>query len=94
MFVNAGFIIGFDTEEDSVAEAMIDCIEATSIPFCMVGLLYALPTTQLTRRLAHEGRLFPPDYTTRRDAADGIGDQCTSGLNFTTIRPRRDTLAD
>ena len=28
----------------------------------MVGLLYALPNTQLTRRLAKEGRLHPlPD---------------------------------
>ena len=59
MFVNAGFIVGFDSEKGSVAEAMIDCIEATAIPVCMVGLLYALPNTQLTRRLAAEGRLFP-----------------------------------
>jgi len=94
MLVNAGFIVGFDSEEHSVAEAMVECIDATSIPFCMVGLLYALPTTQLTRRLAREGRLFPPHYTTRRDDADGIGDQCTSGLNFTTTRPRREILLD
>jgi len=94
MFVNAGFIVGFDSEKGSVAEAMIDCVEATSIPFCMVGLLYALPTTQLTRRLAREGRLFSPDYTTRLDALDGMGDQCTSGLNFETARPRRDILSD
>jgi hypothetical protein len=63
MFVNAGFIVGFDSEKGAVADAMTECIEATSIPFCMVGLLYALPNTQLTRRLAREGRLFPPDYT-------------------------------
>src|SRR5207302_1183573 len=63
MFVNAGFILGFDSEKGSVADAMIDCIETTAIPFCMVGLLYALPTTQLTRRLAREGRLFPTDDT-------------------------------
>jgi radical SAM superfamily enzyme YgiQ (UPF0313 family) len=94
MFVNAGFIIGFDSEKGEVADAMVDCIEATSIPFCMVGLLYALPGTQLTRRLAREGRLFPPDYTMRSADADGIGDQCTSGLNFATARPRRDILAD
>jgi hypothetical protein len=36
---------------------MIECIEFTSIPFCMVGLLTAFPGTQLTRRLAREGRL-------------------------------------
>jgi len=92
MFVNAGFIVGFDSEKGSVADAMIDCIEATAIPFCMVGLLYALPNTQLTRRLAREGRLFPPDYTMR--SADGVGDQCTSGINFETARPRRDILLD
>ena len=94
MFVNAGFIVGFDSEAGSVAEAMIDCIEATTIPFCMVGLLYALPTTQLTRRLADEGRLFPPAYTIALDDDDGVGDQCTCGLNFTTLRPRREVLWD
>jgi len=94
MFVNAGFIVGFDSEKGAVAEAMIECIEATSIPFCMVGLLYALPTTQLTRRLAREGRLFPPSYVMGFAARDGIGDQSTSGLNFETARPRRDILLD
>jgi radical SAM superfamily enzyme YgiQ (UPF0313 family) len=93
MFVNAGFIVGFDSEKGAVADAMIECIEATSIPFCMVGLLYALPTTQLTRRLAREGRLFPLSYTTR-PTEEGVGDQCTSGLNFETARPRRDILFD
>jgi hypothetical protein len=92
IFVNAGFIVGFDSEKGSVADAMIECIEATAIPFCMVGLLYALATTQLTRRLAREGRLFPPSFMDRLDAE--AGDQCTSGLNFTTARPRRDILSD
>jgi radical SAM superfamily enzyme YgiQ (UPF0313 family) len=93
MFVNAGFILGFDSERNAVAHAMIECIEATAIPLCMVGLLYALPNTQLTRRLAKEERLFALAYTDRM-AAQGGGDQCTSGLNFTTARPRRDILAD
>ena len=86
MFVLAGFIVGFDTEKGSVAEAMVECIEATSIPVCMVGLLTALPNTQLTRRLESEGRLLPLDMDR--------GDQCTAGLNFVTLRPRRDVLAD
>jgi radical SAM superfamily enzyme YgiQ (UPF0313 family) len=94
MFVNAGFIVGFDSEKDAVADAMIKCIEATAIPFCMVGLLYALPNTQLTRRLAREGRLFPSDYAMRTVAKDEGGDQSTSGLNFETVRPRRDILTD
>ncbi len=94
IFVNAGFILGFDSEQGSVAEAMIECVEATAIPFCMVGLLYALPITQLTRRLAREGRLFPADEALRAALEGGAGDQCTAGLNFTTARPRRDILAD
>jgi hypothetical protein len=56
----------------------------------MVGLLYALPNTQLTRRLANEGRLHP-DHDV---AATTGGDQCTTGLNFDTLRPLRDVLED
>jgi hypothetical protein len=88
IFVNAGFIVGFDSENGSIAQGMIDCIEDTAIPVCMVGLLYALPTTQLTRRLLREGRLFPDDEPTT------AGDQCTAGLNFETKRPRGAVLGD
>ena len=41
MFVNAGFILGFDTETEGVAEGMIRSIEDLAIPVCMAGLLYA-----------------------------------------------------
>ncbi|MGO4668140.1 B12-binding domain-containing radical SAM protein [Bosea sp. 2RAB26] len=91
LFVNAGFILGFDSEKGSVARDMIACIEDTAIPVCMVGLLYALPNTQLTRRLEREGRLQIPDETA---PALQFGDQCTAGLNFETSRPRRAILAD
>jgi radical SAM superfamily enzyme YgiQ (UPF0313 family) len=89
--VTAGFILGFDSERDRVAEGIIDCIENTTIPVCMVGLLYALPNTQLTRRLEREGRLHAGhDVASKED----FGDQCTDGLNFVTARPRREILAD
>ena len=91
IFVNAGFIFGFDSEKGGVAPGMIDCIEATAIPVCMVGLLYALPNTQLSRRLTREGRLYPSHD---RQVTDEEADQCTSGLNFVTVRPRREVLAD
>jgi radical SAM superfamily enzyme YgiQ (UPF0313 family) len=61
IFVTAGFIVGFDSEKGSIADGMIECIEDTAIPVCMVGTLSALPNTQLTRRLLREGRLFPVD---------------------------------
>ena len=57
IFVFAGFIVGFDEEKSSLSATMIELIEEAAIPVSMVGLLYALPNTQLTRRLAKEGRL-------------------------------------
>jgi hypothetical protein len=90
MFVTAGFIIGFDSEEVSMADAMADFIEESAIPVCMVGLLFALPNTQLTRRLAAAGRLHadhdvaPPD----------LSDQCRAALNFEPLRPLSDILRD
>jgi radical SAM superfamily enzyme YgiQ (UPF0313 family) len=91
MFITAGFIVGFDTEKVSMGQAMIDFIEETNIPVCMVGLLYALPGTQLTRRLTKEGRLHKGHDLMKVEQA---GDQCTLGCNFDTKRPLRDILVD
>lgn len=93
MFVTAGFVVGFDGERDGIAEDMVSCIEEAALPICMVGLLTALPQTQLSRRLEREGRLDPATDFTFINSADG-GDQCTEGLNFTTARARRAVLAD
>jgi radical SAM superfamily enzyme YgiQ (UPF0313 family) len=90
IFVNAGFILGFDSEKGSIADQMIRFVEETAIPICTVGLLYALPNTQLTRRLTREGRL----YAGHEKFGKYQGDQCTSGLNFVTARMRRDILDD
>ena len=35
LFVHAGFIVGFDSEKQSMADAMIDLIEEAAIPVCM-----------------------------------------------------------
>jgi len=91
MFVTAGFIVGFDSETDSIAEQMVALIEECAIPVCMVGLLYALPNTQLTRRLAREGRLHEGHDVMREDRA---GDQCMIGINYEPARPLRDILGD
>jgi radical SAM superfamily enzyme YgiQ (UPF0313 family) len=90
LYVIAGFIVGFDSEKVSMAQAMIDFIEDAAIPVCMIGLLYALPHTQLTRRLAREGRLHPFIEGSHR----GKADQCGQGLNFDTLRPREQILLD
>jgi hypothetical protein len=90
MCVTAGFIVGFDSERIEVGESLAHFIELSAIPVAMVGLLYALPNTQLTRRLAKEGRL----HANHDVAATTGGDQCTTGLNFDTLRPLRDVLGD
>jgi radical SAM superfamily enzyme YgiQ (UPF0313 family) len=86
IFVVAGMIVGFDHERHSVADPIADFIEAAAIPFPTIGLLFALPNTQLTRRLRMEGRLHQnADVDPREDAA---------GLNFETKRDRREILTD
>ncbi|MBN1464372.1 DUF4070 domain-containing protein [candidate division KSB1 bacterium] len=92
MIVNAGFIIGFDNETDKTANNMMRCIQDSGICMAMLGKLYALPNTQLTRRLQREGRLFE-NGSTMREHKNEI-DQMTSGLNFITTRPRIDVLQD
>jgi radical SAM superfamily enzyme YgiQ (UPF0313 family) len=90
MYITAGFILGFDSETKSVGKPMADFIEDAAIPVSMVGLLYALPNTQLTRRLTAEGRLYQGHEVQGHDE----GDHCRRGLNYETLRPRRDVLTD
>lgn len=90
IYVNTGYIVGFDTERGGVADGILQLIEASAVPVNMVGLLFALPNTQLQRRLAVEGRLSESFDAAPEDA----GDQCTAGLNFVTLRPRADILRD
>lgn len=82
---NGGYIIGFDSDSDRIAQNMIDSVQSSGISMAMVGLLYALPNTQLTRRLEMEGRLF---HQASRSVTDTDIDQMTSGLNFVTRQSR------
>src|SRR4030066_683549 len=90
MVVNAGFIIGFDNESNQTPKKMISCIQDSGICTAMLGLLYALPNTMLTKRLQREGRLFE-EFSIFTDTKTQI-DQASSGLNFITVRPRIDVL--
>lgn len=93
MWVSCGYIVGFDGERGSVAPGVQELIAASSTPIAMVGLLFALPGTQLTRRLQREGRL-QENFDVVVGHGEGPGDQCTAGLNFATRRPRLDILQD
>src|SRR5215210_3429485 len=58
MEVMAGFIVGFDSDPEDIFDLQINFIRESAIPLAMVGLLTALPDTQLWRRLKREGRLL------------------------------------
>lgn len=56
--VMAGFILGFDADDAGASTRLGEWIGRAPIPMAMVGLLTALPGTQLERRLRREGRLL------------------------------------
>src|SRR5262249_51978897 len=72
MEVMAGFIVGFDNDPEDIFERQIEFIRESAIPLAMVGLLTALPDTQLWRRLEREGRLL----------AESTGNNTDGSLNF------------
>jgi len=55
--VFAGFIVGFDSDGPDIFERQLELIANLPIPRAMVGVLAAIPGTQLWRRLEREGRL-------------------------------------
>ena len=57
MEVSGGFIVGFDSDADDIFDRQLRFIQEAAIPTAMVGLLTALPSTRLHRRLEAEGRL-------------------------------------
>jgi len=75
MEVMGGFIVGFDNDPADIFERQIEFIRESAIPLAMVGMLNALPDTQLWRRLEREGRLLGEDAT---------GNNTISTLNFVT----------
>jgi radical SAM superfamily enzyme YgiQ (UPF0313 family) len=78
MEVMAGFIVGFDNDPADVFDRQIEFIRQAAIPLSMVGLLTALPNTQLWRRLKAEGRLLKAS----------LGNNTLADLNFI---PRMDS---
>jgi len=72
MQVMGGFILGFDTDREDIFDRMTEFIQKSGIPVAMVGLLQAMPGTQLFRRLWREGRILHTD----------AGDNTSISLNF------------
>jgi radical SAM superfamily enzyme YgiQ (UPF0313 family) len=72
MEVMGGFILGFDTDKEDVFDRLVEFIQKSAIPIAMVGLLEAMPGTQLFRRLGSEGRIL----------SKGNGNNTDCHLNF------------
>lgn len=71
--VQAGFIVGFDSDTNTIFDRMVKFIQESGITTAMVGLLNAPKGTKLYQRLMHEGRMTE-DFT---------GNNTDFSLNFT-----------
>lgn len=77
--INAGFIVGFDSDDDTIFDDQYEFIQRNGIPLAMVGMLTAIPRTPLYERLEAAGRLaeddpncnFIPEQMTREELRDG-----------------------
>jgi radical SAM superfamily enzyme YgiQ (UPF0313 family) len=56
--VQAGFIVGFDSDSPTIFERQIRFIQESGIATAMVGMLTALSGTKLYQRLVKEGRML------------------------------------
>jgi radical SAM superfamily enzyme YgiQ (UPF0313 family) len=78
--VTAGFIVGFDSDPEDIADRQIEFIQELGVPTAMVGLLTALPNTRLWDRLSSEGRMR---------FRSGGNNTHTNELNFVPKLPER-----
>ena len=69
LHVQGGFIIGFDHDPLTIFESQIRFIQESGIVTAMVGLLNALPKTQLYHRMVKEKRLLETSTGDNTDAS-------------------------
>jgi len=81
--VQAGFIVGFDSDTPSIFQRQIDFIQKTGIVTAMVGLLQAPTGTRLYERLKKEGRLLG---RMTGDNADGSTNIIPNNMDADTCR--------
>jgi radical SAM superfamily enzyme YgiQ (UPF0313 family) len=63
LWVTAGFIVSFDSDDEGTFRRQIEFIERAAIPFANIALLQAPPTTPLYDRMRTRGRLLDNDTT-------------------------------
>lgn len=80
--INAGFIVGFDSDDKGIFDDQFKFIQENGITLAMVGMLQAIPRTPLYDRLKKDGRLveedpscnFVPQQMTRDELREGYWD--------------------
>ena len=77
LWVLAGFIVGFDSDDESIFARQLEFINQTGITWAMAGVLQAPPTTALFDRMKREGRLIEDSQATTN----------FSPPNFRTVLP-------
>jgi len=77
LWVLGGFIVGFDSDDETIFARQLEFIERTAITWAMAGVLQAPPTTALYDRMKREGRL--------NEASEGTSN--FSAPNFRTKLP-------
>ncbi|MCB0698066.1 MAG: B12-binding domain-containing radical SAM protein [Chitinophagaceae bacterium] len=65
--ISAGFIVGFDTDDESIFRRQIQFIQESGIPLPIVNILKAPPGTELYTRIKFENRLSKPFAFTEGD---------------------------
>src|SRR5207302_9089810 len=74
LWVLGGFIVGFDSDDETIFQRQRAFIDGAGVAWAMVGFLQAPPTTALYDRMKREGRLIegmemdsnfsPPNFRT------------------------------
>src|SRR6202453_1972198 len=77
LWVLARFIVGFDSDDETIFARQLEFIDQTAITWAMAGILMAPPTTALFDRMKREGRLIEDSMATSNFSAP----------NFRTIMP-------
>jgi len=77
LWVIAGFIVGFDSDDETIFDRQLQFIDKTAITWAMAGVLQAPPTTPLFDRMRREGRLIEDSEATSN----------FSPPNFRTVLP-------
>jgi radical SAM superfamily enzyme YgiQ (UPF0313 family) len=77
LWVLGGFIVGFDSDDETIFDRQLEFIDRTAIAWAMAGVLQAPPTTPLYERMKKEGRLIKDSQATTN----------FSPPNFRTVLP-------